>query len=47
LIRIRISIAIVIAKNIFHAGSGKKISIKVYLKIFNQGLLEKIQAGYG
>jgi len=47
LIRISVSIAIVIATNIFQARSGKKISSKVCLKIFNQSLLKKIQAGSG
>jgi len=47
LIQISISIAIVIATTIFQARSGKKISIKVCSKIFNQGLPKKFQTGSG
>jgi len=47
LIRISVSIAITIATKSFHARSGKKISTRVCLKIFNQGLLKKNQAGSG
>jgi len=41
LIRIRFSIAILIAMKIFQSGFDEKNSIKVCFKIFNQGLAAK------
>jgi hypothetical protein len=47
LIRISVSIAIAIATKIFQARSGKKISTRVCLKKFHQGLPKKNQARSG